>query len=110
MKKILFVCLGNICRSCTAEEIMRTLIANKGLEDKFYLDSAGLSNCHQGEKADHRMRKHALRRGYDITHLSRPVVYDDFFQFDLILAMDDQNISGLKRMAPGLDQENKILE
>lgn len=108
MKKILFVCLGNICRSCTAEEIMRTLVRAEGMEADFLLDSAGLSSYHEGEKADARMRAHAARRGIHITHLSRPVRYDDFFRFDLILGMDDANVERLREMAPGLEEEKKV--
>jgi protein-tyrosine phosphatase len=109
MKKILFVCLGNICRSCTAEEVMRHLVTDAGMDDRFVLDSAGLINYHEGEPADARMRAHAARRDYHITHLSRPVRYSDFFDFDLIIGMDDSNIAKLKAMAPGIDEEAKVV-
>lgn len=108
-RKILFVCLGNICRSPAAEEIMRRLVADAGLDKEIVLDSAGLIDYHEGEPADGRMRIHAARRGYQITHLSRPVRYDDFFDFDLIVGMDDRNISKLKALAPGLDEERKVV-
>lgn len=108
-RKILFVCLGNICRSPAAEEIMRRLVADAGLDKEIVLDSAGLIDYHEGEPADGRMRAHAARRGYQITHLSRPVRYDDFFDFDLIVGMDDRNISKLKALAPGLDEERKVV-
>lgn len=94
MKRILFVCLGNICRSSSAEEIMRTYIKRAGLEKEIEVDSAGISSYHQGELADDRMRAHAIRRGYNITHRSRPVRTDDFYEFDLILGMDDRLLSG----------------
>lgn len=106
--KILFVCLGNICRSCAAEAIMRKYVEDAGLEQHFVLDSAGLIDYHEGEPADARMRAHAARRGYRITHLSRPVKYDDFFTFDLILGMDDRNLSRLRELAPGIDEEEKV--
>jgi protein-tyrosine phosphatase len=93
--KILFVCLGNICRSSAAEEIMRQKIRKAGGEDSFFVDSAGLISYHQGEMADPRMRMHAKRRGYDITHLSRPVKQQDFYDFDLIVGMDASNIDRL---------------
>lgn len=96
--RILFVCLGNICRSPAAEEVMRKLVSDAGLEHEFFLDSA-----------DARMRAHAARRGYHITHLSRPVRYDDFFDFDWIVGMDDCNISKLKSLAPGLEEEKKVV-
>ena len=105
---ILFVCLGNICRSCTAEEIMRTLLKHAGLEKVVEVDSAGLISYHQGEQADPRMRSHALRRGYHITHLSRPLRMTDFYDFDLIIGMDDTNISRLYELAPSLEEESKI--
>ena len=105
----MFVCLGNICRSPAAEEIMRRLVADAGLDKEIVLDSAGLIDYHEGEPADGRMRIHAARRGYQITHLSRPVRYDDFFDFDLIVGMDDRNISKLKALAPGLDEERKVV-
>ena len=108
MKRILFVCLGNICRSAAAEEIMRNRFVHAGLEKEIDLDSAGLSSYHQGDPADSRMRAHAARRGYRITHLSRPVGYHDFFDFDMLIGMDDSNLSGLRDLAPGLPEEQKI--
>ena len=108
MTRVLFVCLGNICRSCTAEEVMRTLLRREGLDKVVEVDSAGLISYHQGEQADPRMRAHASRRGYHITHLSRPVRMSDFDDFDLVIGMDDSNISGLRDLAPSLEAENKI--
>lgn len=108
MKRILFVCLGNICRSVTAEEVMRQIIRRAGLESEFVLDSAGISNYHQGEPADPRMRLHASRRGYELTHLSRPVTYQDFFDFDMIIGMDESNMDALRDRAPGLEEERKL--
>ena len=108
IQRILFVCLGNICRSCTAEEVMRTILHREGLDKVIEVDSAGLISYHQGEQADPRMRAHASRRGYHITHLSRPVRMTDFEEFDLIIGMDDSNISGLHDLAPSIEAENKI--
>lgn len=107
--KILFVCLGNICRSSAAEEIMRQKIRKAGVEDFFFVDSAGLISYHQGEMADPRMRMHAKRRGYDITHLSRPVKQQDFYDFDLIVGMDASNIDRLHSLCPTVEDESKIV-
>lgn len=99
-KRILFVCLGNICRSSSAEGIMRKLVKDAGRESEFVIDSAGILSYHQGELPDSRMRAHASRRGYNLVHRSRPVCTDDFFDFDLIIGMDDRNVDDLKERAP----------
>lgn len=70
--RILFVCLGNICRSSSAEGVMKHLVSEAGLEDQFVIDSAGILSYHQGELPDSRMRAHAIRRGYELTHRSCP--------------------------------------
>ena len=106
--KILFVCLGNICRSSSAEEVMRTFINREGLEDKIEVDSAGILSIHQGELPDSRMRMHAYHRGYTLTHRSRPVCTEDFFEFDMLIGMDDRNIQDLKDRAPSPEAEKKI--
>ena len=76
--RILFVCLGNICRSSSAEGVMKHLIEQAGRENDFVIDSAGILSYHQGELPDSRMRAHAARRGYELTHRSRPVRTEDF--------------------------------
>ena len=106
--KILFVCLGNLCRSPSAEAVMKKLVKDAGMEARFEIDSAGIIGYHEGEPADQRMRAHAARRGYVLDSISRPVRIADFFDFDLIIGMDDKNISDLKRKAPDLESENKI--
>lgn len=108
MRKILFVCLGNICRSSTAEGIMLHLLEEAGLEKEFVVDSAGILSYHQGEMPDSRMRAHAIRRGYNLVHRSRPVCTEDFYNFDLIIGMDDQNIDDLNDRAPGTEEQGKI--
>ena len=108
MKKILFVCLGNICRSPAAEGIFKQKVYEQGLEGCFHIDSAGTYGYHEGELPDNRMRSHALKRGYKLTSRSRPIVYDDFREFDIIIGMDDTNIHNLKRMAPNLESQHKI--
>jgi protein-tyrosine phosphatase len=97
--KILFVCLGNICRSPLAQTIMQQLVDEKGLHNKYEIDSAGIIGVHSGEPADERMRTHAAARGYVITHRSRQVKPKyDFDHFDLIIAMDDNNIRALRNL------------
>lgn len=108
MKRILFVCLGNICRSSSAEEIMRVLIKQAGLEQEIVVDSAGILSYHEGELPDSRMRMHAARRGYQLTHRSRPVRTLDFYEFDMLIGMDDRNIQDLMDRAPDLESEKKI--
>lgn len=108
MKKILFVCLGNICRSPMAEGVMKQLLENAGRESEFEIDSAGITGYHEGELPDSRMRSHAVRRGYDLTHRSRPVKTEDFYQFDLLIGMDDRNIADLHDKAPSPEEEKKI--
>lgn len=106
--KILFVCLGNICRSPLAETIMNDLLEKRGLRDFYSVDSAGIIDYHEGERADYRMRCHASFRGYDIIHLSRPVQKSDFEKFDLIIGMDNQNVRDLQSLAETEQQRDKI--
>jgi len=106
--KILFVCLGNICRSPAAEAVMKKQIEERGLSANFEIDSAGILSTHQGNKADSRMRQHATRREYDVTSISRPVKTDDFDRFDLIIGMDDSNIDDLNDRALTAEHKSKI--
>ena len=107
-KRILFICLGNICRSPMAETIMQRIVDEQGLTQDYEIDSAGLISYHEGEGADPRMCSHAARRGYRITHLSRPIRTSDFRRFDLIIGMDDANIDTLRRLSPDLGTDAKI--
>lgn len=108
--RILFVCLGNICRSPAAQGVMQALVDEAGLSDRFELDSAGTYSGHKGQLPDNRMRIHARRRGYELTHRSRPVTESDFDRFDIIVAMDASNLADLRRMAPTVEGERKIVE
>ena len=105
---ILFVCLGNICRSPAAEGIMRRLVEKRGLSGAFEIDSAGTYGGHRGELPDPRMRSAASRRGYALTHRSRQVREDDFGRFDMIVAMDDMNYENVHRLAPSRRAAEKI--
>lgn len=87
---------------------MKQLVEKAGLEDCFVIDSAGILSYHEGELPDSRMRAHAARRGYNLTHRSRPVRTADFYDFDIIIGMDDRNIEDLKERAPSLEAERKI--
>lgn len=109
MTSILFVCLGNICRSCTAEEIFRTLAERKQAEGLFDVDSAGLIDYHEGELPDIRMRQHAAHHGYKLTHRSRPINEADFDRFDWIVGMDEQNRERLLHLAPTTEQQKKVI-
>lgn len=106
--RILFVCLGNICRSSSAEGVMKHLVEEAGRADEFVIDSAGILSYHQGELPDPRMHAHAARRGYNLVHRSRPIRTSDFDDFDLIIGMDDRNIEDLKERAPSVEAERKI--
>ena len=87
---------------------MKKLVKDAGLEARIEIDSAGITGYHEGDRADSRMRAHAARRGYSLDSISRPVRQWDFHDFDLIIGMDDQNITDLKRMAPDLESVAKI--
>ncbi|MEM1023625.1 MAG: low molecular weight protein-tyrosine-phosphatase [Myxococcota bacterium] len=98
--KILFVCLGNICRSPTAEGVFREQLARHRLADSFQVDSAGTGAWHAGEPPDRRMRTAAKKKGYVLDGQARQVKIDDFRRFDLILAMDGSNYEDLRRLQP----------
>lgn len=99
MKRILFVCLGNICRSPAAEAVLRAKAAARGLG--LHVASAGTGGWHQGGGADPRMIRAAARRGYDLSaHRARQVAFSDFYEFDLLLAMDNRNRADLLDIAP----------
>ena len=106
--RLLFVCLGNICRSPSAEAVMKKLVKEAGLKDRYFIDSAGIIGYHEGEPADTRMRRHAIKRGYVLDSISRPIRPWDFQDFDLIIGMDDRNVADLKRQAPDLESVAKI--
>ena len=98
--RMLFVCLGNICRSPTAEGVMRHLVEEAGVADAFVLDSAGTGGWHVGDPPDPRSREAARRRGIVVAGAARQVSAADFHDFDLILAMDRANLRDLRAAAP----------
>ena len=98
MSRILFVCTGNICRSPTAEGVVKIIIKNNGMDSLIKVDSAGTHGYHIGEPPDPRTCEAALRRGIDLSGLrARKVVPEDFERFDLLLAMDRDNLALLQR-------------
>lgn len=107
-QKILFVCLGNICRSPAADGVLRAMIERAGLADRFEIDSAGTYSGHAGDLPDSRMRQAASKRGYKLVHRSRGVDIQDFDYFDRIIAMDDNNVEKLRRMATSPEATSKI--
>lgn len=99
MKRLLFVCLGNICRSPAAEGVVRAKALERGM--KLYIESAGTGAWHAGDPPDGRMIKAAAKRGYDLSHQrARKVEFSDYFEFDYLLAMDLSNHTDLLEMAP----------
>jgi len=99
MKKILFVCLGNICRSPLAEAIFWHKVKAKGLHDAFYAESCGTANYHIGDAPDHRTIRNALKNGVVIDHTGRQLCTDDFEKFDDIFVMDRSNYNNAVRLA-----------
>ncbi|MCP3963971.1 MAG: low molecular weight phosphotyrosine protein phosphatase [bacterium] len=98
VRSVLFVCLGNICRSPTAEGVMHKLIGRDGLESKIHVDSAGTIGYHTGEPADLRMQEAAARREIPLASVSRQIERADFDRFDLIIAMDRENLRDLRAL------------
>ncbi|MBK16448.1 MAG: protein tyrosine phosphatase [Prochlorococcus sp. SP3034] len=95
---VLFVCLGNICRSPAAEAIFLKIIANKGIEDKFIVDSAGTGSWHVGKEADKRMKSAAKKRDVHIKSKARQIKRDDFLEFNYILTMDNSNYADVLKI------------
>jgi protein-tyrosine phosphatase len=103
-QRLLFVCLGNICRSPAAEGVFLRLIAREGLEDRFVVDSAGTGGWHAGNPADRRMRAAAERRGIHLSSRARQIALADFTAFDRILTMDDDNLRNVRSLARELGE------
>jgi protein-tyrosine phosphatase len=105
---VLFVCLGNICRSPSGEAVLKAKLKENELGDVVFVDSAGTSGYHEGELADQRMQSHAIKRGFDLTSLSRQVIASDFDKFDYIIAMDRSNYKNLQNMVCSDEHKKKI--
>lgn len=101
MKKVLFVCLGNICRSPMAHGIFQRWVDDAGLSNKIFVDSAGTASYHVGSLPDKRARQACEERGIKLTHRARAFSKDDFDTFDYILAMDKENLLNIQKLAPG---------
>jgi protein-tyrosine phosphatase len=102
------VCLGNICRSPTAEAVMRALVREAGLEDRIEVESAGMGDWHIGHPPDRRATEAARRRGVVMEGAARQVRVSDFNEFDLLLAMDRENLAELRELAPDAEAEAKV--
>jgi len=108
--RILFVCMGNICRSPTAEGVMRHLLAERGLEDEIDVQSAGTGGWHAGSPPDARSARAAAARGITLEGAARQVTRADFEEFDLLVAMDRDNLADLRAIAPaGTEHKVRLL-
>jgi protein-tyrosine phosphatase len=106
--KLLFVCLGNICRSPTAEGVMRKLVRERGLEEQVTIDSAGTGHWHVGSSPDERATAAAARRGIALEGAARQVRASDFDEYDLLLAADRENVAALRALAPDEEARAKV--
>ncbi len=97
-KSVLFVCMGNKCRSPAGESILQHLLDEQGLSDKIRVDSAGTDDYHVGSRADRRMRRHACRRGYELQSVARQISIIDLELFDLVIAMDRKNYRHIRKL------------
>src|SRR3954471_15158180 len=106
--RVLFVCMGNICRSPTAEGVLRRLVRDEGLSDQVEIDSAGTGGWHVGSPPDERATEAARRRGIELAGAARQFEPEDFERFDLILAMDRENLAELRALAPDDEARGKV--
>ncbi len=109
MYQVCFVCLGNICRSPLAEGVFQSLVAREGLSQRIQISSAGVGHWHIGEPPDRRMQKTALEKGIRLTGQARQFQPSEFSQHNLILAMDQSNLSALQQICPGESRQREKL-
>ncbi len=109
--KILFICLGNICRSPAAHAVMQKMVDDAGLDDRIFIDSAGIGPWHVGQLPDNRMRRHGAMRGYQVDHIARQFdASRDFKDFDYIIVMDDENFKNITRKAHSDKERAQVLK
>ncbi len=108
--RLLFICLGNICRSPAANAIMQKYVDEAGLSNRFEIDSAGIGPWHVGQLPDKRMRDHGAQRGYRIDHIARQFdAAKDFDRFDYIIVMDEDNHRNITRQAQNEEDRKKVI-
>ena len=107
-EKILFVCLGNICRSPAADGILKAQVRERGLDHLFEIDSCGIGSWHIGQLPDSRMRRHGQDHGYRFDHRARQISKDDFTRFDRIIVMDNDNYRAVSSLAPDKSYLDKV--
>lgn len=106
--RLLFICLGNICRSPAAEGVMKAKVYAAKLDDQFFIDSAGIGDWHVGQLPDSRMRERGARRGYRLDSRARQIRQSDFDDFDLLLVMDRENYRIITSKAPDEESRKKV--
>ena len=106
---VLFICLGNICRSPAAEGIMKSLVEKEGMSDDFFIDSAAIGSWHIGQLPDSRMRKCGAEHGYRFDSHARQFQKSDFQHFDLIVVMDNENYRSITSMASSQADKDKVV-
>lgn len=108
--KLLFICLGNICRSPAANAVMQKYVDDAGLSDQFVIDSAGIGPWHVGQLPDKRMREHGARRSYRVDHIARQFdAAKDFDRFDYIIVMDEDNYRNIIHQAHNEEERKKVI-
>lgn len=108
MIKVLFVCMGNICRSPAAHAIFQSFVETENLQDKIFVDSAGTISYHEGDLPDPRMIDHASKRNYNLDHIARQIRKEDLAKFDYIITMDNENYYNVRALTNNVNEQKKI--